>query len=94
MTMRDPEQHRTPWIGAIRLVAEFELEMGPEDDVCDAETARTVAREQLQEALSAVVICPGLSTFAREILSTWSDVVVVSTDEDPPPYPKNRRPKS
>ncbi len=82
--LTDPEQSRRPWIGAVRLAVEFELPMTAEDDVTDGLQAEEKAAEQLRYALTAAVKCEQLGKFAREILSTWTDVVVVASDEDPP----------
>lgn len=81
--MRDPDENRTPWLGAVRLVAEFELPITEEDDVVDSLQAEEKAAEQLRHALTAAVKCMQLGRFAREVLSTWSEVTIIATDEDP-----------
>lgn len=85
--LTDPEQSRRPWIGCVRIAVEFEVEMGPEDDVVDSIQAEQKAAEQLRYALTAATKHEDMSRFAREVLSGWGDVVVVASDEDPPGCP-------
>jgi hypothetical protein len=80
--LTDPEERRTPVHGTAELVVVFRIDVGPEDDAPDLETARLLVRDQLRDALTAAATCRGLSRTHREVLSGWEEVEVLGVEED------------
>lgn len=83
--MRDPDETRTPWLGAVRLICVFEVVMDDEDDCPDAETAGRMAKRQLEDALSAAVSCKELSRNHRGVLGAYADIELVELEPETNP---------
>jgi hypothetical protein len=83
--MTDPDSHRRPWCGTVRLTCAFELQMDHEDDATTAEQAGEIAKRQLEDALFAASVCPTLSRNHRNVLAAWQDTEIVELEPETNP---------
>jgi hypothetical protein len=79
---RNPEATYQQWTGTIRLTAEFEIEVGPENDAPCPAIAAHLAQQQLRSAFAAAGKCAALSAEARGVLASGSDIEVAATEAD------------